>query len=111
MSEEFGVDTEGLMRAVPQIASLAGQLDNVYGTLYGKLIDLGEPWGGDSTGETIAGNYLPAADTTLEAAKTMRFALLDTGDGLNTMAVHLQDTELENLGSINLGTDPVDPAP
>jgi hypothetical protein len=107
VSNGFGVDTDGLIGAVPQITNLAEQVGEVYEALNARLAELGAPWGDDATGHAIAANYLPAAELTLDGARSMRVALVNTGGGLTIMANGLRDTELENWGSISRGDGPL----
>jgi hypothetical protein len=110
MNDEFGVDTEGLLRSAPQLAGLASQVGNVYSVLYGRLSELGEPWGGDTTGKTFEELYRLPAQNMMTAVDRMSGALLNTRKGIVTMAKGFEATEFDNSDSIRLG-DPVRPDP
>ena len=109
MSNSFEVNTEGILRSAPGIKDLAGRVSNIYSGLYGTLRSLGEPWGGDATGQAFADNYLSPAEEMLNGIGGMREVLVSTGNGVVTMAEGFQRTELENLGSIEFGPRPGDP--
>lgn len=90
MAETMRVDTTALRAAEPALETLSATAGIVLSRLTAVLDGEGPCWGGDSTGTTFAGGYVPAAQQIREALallgdvfRDVRIAVLEVADNVD----------------------------
>ncbi|MDI5963747.1 WXG100 family type VII secretion target [Streptantibioticus silvisoli] len=96
----FSVNTEGLHRQLPYVENLAERFRGIGTSLQGRLGELGECWGDDTTGEQFFGQYEAPREQMFQGIGDSADVLDSTAQGIDTMARNYERLEDENVTAV-----------